>query len=146
MSSSQTHPISPELFFETINAHQRSAALAGALDLGLFTAIGEGNSTAAEIAARCEASERGTRILCDYLTIVGFLTKTDDHCGLSPDSAAFLDRRSPAYVGNATRFLLSPTLRHAFDDIATVVRTGTTMLPDDGTVTNDNSVWVDFAR
>ena len=32
---------SPEHFFETINAHQQTASLKAAIELDLFTAIGE---------------------------------------------------------------------------------------------------------
>src|SRR5689334_20993801 len=70
----QSQP-TPELFFETAFAYQKSAALKAAVELGLFTAIAEGNSTPAEIGRRVQAAERGVRILCDYLTINGFLTK-----------------------------------------------------------------------
>ena len=45
------------------------------------------------------ASDRGMRILCDYLVINGFLTKNAGQYALTPESAAFLDRRSPTYVG-----------------------------------------------
>jgi len=65
----------PAEIFDTINAHQRSAALRGAIELELFTAIAEGANTSGAIAARCDASERGVRILSDYLTVIGFLTK-----------------------------------------------------------------------
>ena len=50
------------------------------------------------------------RILCDYLVIIGFLTKEDASYRLTPDTAMFLDRRSPAYLGTAERFLSSPML------------------------------------
>ena len=146
MTSSQHAQVSPQLFFDSLNGYQPSAVIKGALELELFTAIGEGNTTAPEIAARCGASERGTRIICDYLTALGFLTKTDGNYALTPDSAVFLDKRSPAYVGGAAGFLLSPTVRAAFDDVATLVRTGTATLPGDGTVEPDHNVWVDFAR
>ena len=57
---------SPELFFETVQAYQRTAALRAAIDLDLFTVIGDGAGTAPAIAAQCHASERGTRILRSY--------------------------------------------------------------------------------
>ena len=62
MSSSpaQQQP-SPVLFFQTINAYQRTEALKAAIELEVFTAIGEGKTTADKIAERCKASERGTR-------------------------------------------------------------------------------------
>ena len=68
-------PPSPVLFLDTLVGYQRSAALKAAIELALFTAIGEGNRSAAAIAKRCEAAERGVRILCDYLVVAGFLTK-----------------------------------------------------------------------
>ena len=100
MSTSAAQQPSPQLFFQTINAHQRTEALKAALELELFTAIGEGNTTAAQIAQRCQTSERGTRILCDYLTILEMLTKQGDQYGLTLDSATFLDKRSPALFSN----------------------------------------------
>src|SRR5438309_2405272 len=71
----ETQQPSPALFFETMNAYQRTACLKGAIELNLFTAIAEGADTAETLARRCGASERGVRILCDYLVIIGFLTK-----------------------------------------------------------------------
>jgi precorrin-6B methylase 2 len=137
---------SPVLFFDTVNAYQRSAAIKAAIELDLFTGIGEGKQTAAELAQSSDSQERGVRILCDYLTVIGFLTKTDGRYGLTADSAAFLDRRSPAYMGSAIEFLLSPMLMESFTDIAGAVRKGGTVLPEEGTVTADHPVWVSFAR
>ena len=144
--SAQTPPPSPELFFETANAYQRSAALKAAVELELFTAVAEGDGTARDVAARCGASERGVRILCDFLVIVGFLTKDGGAYGLTPDSALFLDRRSPAYMGGGLEFLLDPALTDNFDDLAAAVRRGGTAAPAGGTVAAENPLWVKFAR
>ncbi len=65
---------SPELFFDTITAYQRTAALKGALELDLFSAIGGNRETAETLAGRCGGSPRGVRILCDYLTSLGLLS------------------------------------------------------------------------
>jgi ubiquinone/menaquinone biosynthesis C-methylase UbiE len=144
--SDQTPQPSPELFFQTVNAYQRSAAIKTAVELEVFTAIGEGRQTAREVAARCAASERGTRILCDFLVILGFLTKEEGRYALTADTALFLDRRSPAYMGGITEFLLSPMLTAGFADLTAVVRKGGTLLPEGGTVSPDNPIWVKFAR
>src|ERR1700686_1534618 len=90
----------PELFFATAQAYQQTAALKAALELDVFTAIAEGAESADSIARRCRTSERGMRILCDFLVIIGFLTKNRQTHGyqLTPDRAMFLDRRSPAYL------------------------------------------------
>lgn len=144
---SQPQPeATPVRFFETINAFHNTAALRTAVELDFFTAIAEGNATAAEIAARCDTAERGARILCDNLTILGFLTKENDCYTLAPDAAAFLDRRSPMYLGGAVEFLLSPTLAEGFNQLTAAVRKGGTALPEQGSVTPDNRVWVDFAQ
>jgi hypothetical protein len=144
--SEQTQQPSPELFFQTLNAYQRTAAIKAAVELDVFTAVGEGARTAGELAARCRASERGVRILCDYLVIIGFLTKEDGRYGLTPDAAVFLDRRSPAYMGGITEFMLSPALIEGYADLASVIRTGTTQMGEGGTVAPENPIWVKFAR
>ena len=139
-------PPSPDLFLGTLTAYQRSAALRGALDLDLFTAIGRGHETAATLAERCRASARGTRILCDYLTAAGFLTKAGDTYALTSDSAAFLDRGSPSCVAAAADFVYAAEIREAFADVAATVRRGGTVMPAGGTVAPEHPVWVRFAR
>jgi len=146
MSTSAAQQPSPQLFFQTINAHQRTEALKAGIELEVFTAIGEGNTTAAAIAKRCQTSERGMRILCDYLTIMEMLTKQGDRYGLTLDSATFLDKRSPAYLGTATDFLCSPEMFQNTKTMADAVRKGGTVLEDEGTVSTENPVWVKFAR
>jgi len=144
-STAQQQP-SPLLFFQTINAYQRTEALKAALELEVFTAIGEGNATAADIAKRCKTSERGMRILCDYLTIMGMLTKEGNRYALTLDSATFLDKRSPAYLGSAVQFLAAPELTEGTRHIADAVRKGGTAIENEGTVGPDNPIWVKFAR
>ncbi|MBV9468365.1 MAG: class I SAM-dependent methyltransferase [Abitibacteriaceae bacterium] len=144
--------LSPDLFFETANAYQRSAALKAAVELGVFTAIGKlsqdgsQGATAEAVAAQCGASQRGIRILCDYLTIIGFITKEGQSYSLTPATTMFLNQSSPAYVGGALRFLNSPMIMQGFNDLTTTVRQGRTTLPAEGSVTPDHPMWVDFAR
>ena len=145
MSTEQTTP-SPILFFDTVNAYQRSSAIKAAVELDVFTAIAEGNQTAQAVAEKCQASERGIRILCDYLSIIGFLIKDNNRYSLTPDSAMFLDKHSPAYMGSAIEFLLSPMLTKGFDSLTEAVRQGGTVLPEEGTIAPEHPIWVDFAR
>lgn len=138
------NPPSPILFFDTINSYQRTAALKAAVELDLFTVIGASLSTAEEIAGRCGCPVRGVRILADYLTILGFLTKEQERYALTPDSATFLDRNSPAYLGASVEFFLAPALRDSFDSLAETIRRGTKA--DAGTTEQNHEVWVRFAR
>jgi len=136
----------PALFFDTLNAHQRTEAIKTAIELGLFTAIAEGKTTVAEIARACAASERGTRILCDYLVIIGFLTKPNGNYRLTPDSAMFLDQHSPAYMGSVIDFILSPTVTDNFKQLTAAVKKGGTAADEDTALEPNHPMWVKFAR
>lgn len=120
----QSVPPNPERIFNAINAFQLTEAMKAALDLGVFTAIAEGATDAASIAQTVSASERGVRILCDYLTVKGFLTKANGRYALEPDSALFLNRKSPAYLGSVANFLASEHHRAAHRNITDAVRKG----------------------
>ena len=137
---------SPALVFDLLMAHQRSAALCAAIELDLFRAVGEGPGDVASLARRCSASERGIRILCDYLTITGLLVKDAAGYRHTPTSAAFLDPRSPSCVASTARFLSLPAMREPFAHLADVVRKGGTTLEGDGSVEPDNPIWVEFAH
>jgi 2-polyprenyl-3-methyl-5-hydroxy-6-metoxy-1,4-benzoquinol methylase len=137
---------SPAIFFDAITSYQRTEALRAGIELDLFTQISMGKRTAADIAAATNAAPRGIRILADYLTIAGLLTKNGDQFALTPDSAAFLDRRSPLYLGGTIEFLLAPNLRECFSKLTDAVRRGGTAVSDEGTVSHDNPIWVPFAR
>lgn len=143
--STQSQP-SPDLFFDAITAYQKTAALKAAVDLNLFTPIADGPLTAAEVAARCNAAVRGIRILCDYMTVLGFLNKSGDRYALTPDSAVFLNQKSPAYAGGAVEFLLSDHLTSAFKHLTESVRKGGTSEPKQGSVTPEHPMWLTFAR
>ncbi len=140
-----THVPSAELVFESITSYQRTAAIKAAIELDLFTAIAEGASTPSEIARTGGASERGIRILCDYLTVAGLLEKAGGAYRLTPDTAMFLSKRSPAYMGGMIGFLLTPEVTGNFDRLAQTIRTGT--LPStSSTVAEANPIWIEFAR
>jgi 2-polyprenyl-3-methyl-5-hydroxy-6-metoxy-1,4-benzoquinol methylase len=135
----------PERFFNAINAYEQTEAMKTAVELDIFTAIAEGNTTAAMIGKRCKAVERGVRTLCDFLTIHGFLTKEGIQYALAPDSSFFLNRHSPAYIGGAVEFLLTPRLREGHARLTEAVRRGSTALGE-GTLERENPDWVKFAR
>jgi 2-polyprenyl-3-methyl-5-hydroxy-6-metoxy-1,4-benzoquinol methylase len=85
------------------------------------------------------------RILCDFLTILGFLTKDGAKYTLAPDAALFLDKRSPAYVGGAIEFLLTPHIREGHERLTEAVRRGGTAMGQ-GTLDPENPDWVKFAK
>ncbi len=139
-------PLTPAIIFEMLQAHERTAALKAAIDLDVFRAVGQGPGDVASIARHCKSSERGIRILCDFLTVNGVLVKQDGHYKHTPASAAFLDPASPACMASIAQFLGNPALHEPFKQLAEIVRTGRTTLPGDGNVEPENPVWVQFAE
>jgi 2-polyprenyl-3-methyl-5-hydroxy-6-metoxy-1,4-benzoquinol methylase len=145
-TASPSQKPSPERIFGALNAFQETAALKTAIELDVFTAIAAGADRASSIAQRVRATERGVRILCDYLTIHGFLTKNADRYALTQESAVFLNRHSPAYMGTLANFLASDAAKKNFDALTETVRKGgTSVAQGDNTKPNDQ-LWVNFAR
>lgn len=136
----------PDYIMETLNAYQRTEALHAAIEIDLFRAIGRGHRTPRELAGPCEASERGLRMLCDYLVVQGLLTKKGGDYGLGKEAARFLDRDSEAYLGGAIGFLGSDLLRQGFGRLTEAVRSGGTALPGSGALRPEHEDWVAFAR
>ncbi|MBD2449025.1 methyltransferase domain-containing protein [Nostoc sp. FACHB-152] len=137
---------SPALFLNTVNAYQRSAAIKAAVELDIFSVISQGIESSQSLAQKCQTSERGMRILCDYLVIMGFMTKETEGYRLTPDSAMFLARQSKFYLGDTVEFLLSPMITSSFNDLTSAVRTGGTVVSSEGTLSPQNPVWVQFAK
>ena len=142
--STAFQPPDPGLVLDALNAFQLTQALKGAIELDVFTHIESGAVTAAAIAERAGASERGVRILCDYLVVRGFLGKQDGRYESSPTAKAFLDRRSPAYIGSIANFLAHDRIMKSYRNIADVVRKGGTVATS--TVSPNDPVWIEFAR
>jgi ubiquinone/menaquinone biosynthesis C-methylase UbiE len=137
--------VSPVLVVDGMFAYRKTAALKAAIELGLFTSIGRGRRTAGSLAEESGCAERGLRILCDFLVVSGFLTKSGETYAATPSSQVFLDRRSPAYMGAAIDFLASPEMLSLFlDDPSACVRNGGAV--GLANVAPDNPVWVRFAR
>jgi hypothetical protein len=142
----QSAPLTPSIVFENLQAFQRTAALKAAIELDVFRAVGQGPGDVASIARHTSASERGIRILCDYLVIAGLLEKADGHYRHTPSSAAFLDPGSPTCMASIARFLALPAMREPYEHLADIVRNGRTMLPGAGSVEPENPIWVEFAQ
>lgn len=136
----------PERIFEILTGYQRTEALRAAIELDLFTAIGEGANTVAALAKRCKATERGIRMLSDNMGALGLLEKRGQEYGLTDESAKFLDRRSPACVAAVAGFIALPQFMDAYRNIAEVVRSGQNALGGQGSIEPENPIWVDFAR
>lgn len=137
--------ISPELFADAVTAYHKTAAIKAAVELDLFTLIAAGARTTADLAERTGASRRGLRILCDYLTVLGFLEKTGETYCPTPSTAQFVNGASPADRSSVVAFLAGPDMLRMFlDDPAGYVRRGGTAGP--ANMAPNNPIWATFAR
>jgi len=143
--ASQPNPsqLNPGRIHQALTAYQLPMALKGAIELDIFTHIASGATTVSAIAPLCRGTEKGVRILCDYLTVHGFLTKRDNTYALVPDTGPLLDRNSPAYMGSVAGFFTHPVMMAKYNDVAALVRNGGAA---DHTLSPNENIWVEFAR
>ena len=146
MSTAAAPRPSPEKIFDALTRYQQTFALKAGIELDLFTAIGEGANEPAALAKRTQSAERGVRILADYLTIQGFLTKENGKYALTPDSVVFLDKRSPAYLGAMAEFLVSDQNLDNIQILTKSVRKGGTASEIGDNSKPEDDRWVNFAR
>lgn len=140
------HSASPEKIFNALNAYQQTASLKTAIELDIFTAIADGAHTSKDIADRVGAAEKGVRVLCDFLVIHGFLHKEHGSYRLPEESAVFLSKRSPTYLGTIIGFMASGWHSGSFANLSEIVRHGGALEDyGDNTKPNDDA-WVPFAR
>ena len=145
MASTATQP-TPELTWRLMTGFQQSAAFKAAVELELFTKVGEGRKTAADIAAATGAAERGIRILADAMTVHGLLSKSNGEYSLTEESAAFLDKNSRMYLGSAVDFLMAPAQMRGFTDFTKAVRNGGSEITGEASMDPDSPMWATFAR
>jgi ubiquinone/menaquinone biosynthesis C-methylase UbiE len=131
--------------YEAMQAYQKTAALTAAIKLDIVTLIGGGSATSDALAERAAASIRGTRILCDFLTVMGLLRKQDGAYSATEPGKRYLDRSSPAWIGSAIEFFAAPEMvRLVLDDPVSYVRRG----GSDGLahLAPDHSIWLRYAK
>ncbi len=84
----------PDELHETIRAFMPSRVILSALELDVFTAIGEG-CDAAELARRLSSDARATELLLNALVSLGLLQKQNGIFGNTPAAARFLAEGRP---------------------------------------------------
>jgi hypothetical protein len=117
----------PARILEIGMAFWSSKTLLSAVELGLFTLLADGPLTGAEIERRLGLHPRATFDFLDALVAIGMLEREGD----GPDSlyvnsaetAAFLDRNSPTYVGGILE-MANARLYPFWADLSEALRTG----------------------
>ncbi len=92
-------PITPDRILQTGLAFWASKTLLTAVELGVFTELAQGACTSDELGPRLGLHPRGRRDFLDTLVALGFLQRDDSRYSNTPDTALFLDRTRPGYLG-----------------------------------------------
>jgi 2-polyprenyl-3-methyl-5-hydroxy-6-metoxy-1,4-benzoquinol methylase len=142
---SSTDRPTPEHIFNTLNAYQQTFALRTAIELDIFSAIADGATDTASLAKKTGGAERGVQSLCNYLTVLGFLTKQGERYALSKESSIFLNRRSPAYLGSISKFLTNNHIVETFNKLTDAVKKGGTVAAQGNNQQPNDEMWVTFA-
>ena len=87
-------------FREVISGYRLPRVLLAALELDLFTTIGDRTWTMSDLAKETQLSERGLTILCRNLAMVGVLIKRGDQYRNRRLAATALNGRHPSYRGD----------------------------------------------
>jgi len=104
-----------------------SKALLSAVELGLFTELAKQPMTGAEIATTLGLSARAVPDFPDSLVALKFLERagegSDAHYSNTPESAMFLDRQSPGYIGGILE-MANARLYRFWADLTEALKTG----------------------
>lgn len=89
----------PEAILRLGFGYWGSKTLLSAVELGVFTALGDGPLTADELRQRLALDRRGARDFFDALVALGMLERNEGRYRNAPDTALFLVRGKPGYIG-----------------------------------------------
>ncbi|MGX1881798.1 methyltransferase [Streptomyces sp. NPDC055287] len=101
----------------------RSKLLTAAMDLGVFTVLGDDWLGAEEICDRTGLHPRGARDFLDALAAIGLLVREEDRYGNSPGAARHLLPDRPGFVGGFLR-MTSELMGGDHDSLTGLLRSG----------------------
>ncbi len=119
--------LDPTHIMQTATAFWASKVLLTAVEFDLFSTLGDQSMTAAQLGEQLDIHPRGRFDFLDSLVALGFLDRDGDGPdGLyktTPETNAFLNKASPAYIGGLPE-MLNARLFGFWNDLGTALRTG----------------------
>ena len=134
MAARERAGVMPDRLHEMIGSNMPSRCLLTAIELDIFTAVGEGAS-AAEVGTKIHASARGTEILLNALVALGLLTKSGGEYRNTAETARFFRRGSKDNQRDG--LLHMADMWHYWSTLTEAVRSGTSV----EIVREGNSEW-----
>ena len=122
-----SNPLDPTPILQTAFGFWNSKVLLTAVEMGLFTKLGERRMTGIELGAELKLHPRGIADFFDALVAMKFLEREGEGPEAkyfnTPEGALFLDERSPRYIGGILT-MLNARLFKFWDDLPEALRTG----------------------
>jgi hypothetical protein len=122
-----SYEIDPNHIMQTATAFWASKVLLTAVELDLFSTLGNGSMTARELGETLGLHPRGTYDFFDALVALKFLDREGDgpegRYQNTLETAAFLDRKSSRYIGGLPE-MLNARLFGFWNDLGTALKTG----------------------
>jgi hypothetical protein len=119
--------LDPSHIMQTATAFWASKVLLTAVELDLFSKLGERSMTAAALGDELALHPRGTYDFFDALVALKFLNRdgdgSDGRYQNTPETAAFLIKGSPAYIGGLPE-MLNMRLFGFWNHLGTALKTG----------------------
>jgi len=115
--------VTPDAIMQLGLAFWGSKTLLSAVELGLFTVLGDGPLDADALTSRLKLHPRSVRDFLDALVSLGQLERNDGFYANTPAGALFLDRRKPTYVGGMLE-MANARLYPFWGALTTALRTG----------------------
>jgi hypothetical protein len=119
--------LDPSHIMQTATAFWASKALLTAVELDLFTTLGEGEMTASQLGKSLGLHPRGTYDFFDALVALNFLARDGDgpkgKYKNTPETLSFLNKKSPAYIGGLPE-MLNSRLFGFWNDLGAALKTG----------------------
>lgn len=119
--------LDPSHIMQTATAFWASKVLLTAVELDLFSKLGNDSMTAAQLGDSLELHPRGTFDFFDALVALKFLNRDADgpqsKYQNTPETAAFLNKNSPTYIGGMPE-MLNARLFGFWNHLGTALKTG----------------------
>ncbi len=119
--------IDPSYILQTSTAFWSSKILLTAVELKVFTTLGQGSMHAEALGAALGLHPRGTYDFFDALVALKFLERDGDGAQgryrNTPETAMFLDQESPAYIGGLAE-MLNARLFGFWNNLGSALKTG----------------------
>ncbi len=119
--------LDPSHIMQTATAFWASKVLLTAVEFDLFTTVGDGRLSASQLGEKLGLHPRGTYDFFDALVALKFLDREGDgpqgKYTNTPQTAAFLDKKSPTYIGGLPE-MLNARLFGFWNDLGKALKTG----------------------